>query len=122
MARQGISQYKTRAPGCLALSIMGGQRTPRLTSPVSEAVRGARSGFGLCCGAHDSSHILRREEVRDGHGPSHGSEEAIRLLLILAQGSEELLHFRRRRLQGGELLGELVHRHRCLVALPLVVG
>ena len=71
---------------------------------------------------YDSSHMLQREELRDGHSPGHGAEEAIRLLLILAQGSEQLLHFRRWRLHCGELLGGLVQRQRGLIALPLSVA
>ncbi len=76
---------------------------------------------GLYCGTHDPPYILRREELKDGHGPGHGAEEAIGLLLIVAQSREELLHLGRWRREGGELVRELVARQRRLVALPLVV-
>jgi hypothetical protein len=73
----------------------------------------------LCCHAHDSSQVLWRQELGDRHGSGHDAEEAVGLLLIVAQGREELLHLRWRRLQRRELACELVERQRRLVA-PLL--
>src|SRR5439155_24965027 len=62
----------------------------------------------------DPPEVLRREELGDGHRPGDGAEETVGLLLVLAQGGEELLHLGRGRLQGGQLVGELVDRQRRL--------
>src|SRR5262249_34992316 len=65
--------------------------------------------------------VLGREELWDGHSSDDGAEEAVGLFLVMPQGGEELLLLGRRRLERGKLAGQLVERHRGLVAPSLIV-
>ena len=57
-----------------------------------------------------------------GTASGHRAEEAVRLLLVLAEGAEEHLHLRSWRRERRKLVGELVDGQRVLVALLLVSG
>ena len=68
------------------------------TGPTSPTAPG-----GLRCvrfyPGDDLPDIFRREELGDGDGAGDGADEAVRLLVIVKQGAEELLHLGRRRLE-----------------------
>ena len=54
--------------------------------------------------------VFRREEHIRRERPSVDADKVVHRYVIAANGTEQLLHFQRRRLESGELSGELIHR------------
>ncbi|HCU50162.1 MAG TPA: hypothetical protein DGG94_10245, partial [Micromonosporaceae bacterium] len=73
-------------------------------------------------GGEDPADVLWGEELRDGDGAGDRAEEAVGVLLIAGERTQQHLHLRRRWLQRGELARELIHRHHRLVAAPFVAA
>src|SRR5437867_6231852 len=70
----------------------------------------------------DATEVFGREEIGDRDGSRQGTEEAVRVRLVMQQRTEELLHLGWRRLERGQLARQCIARHRSGVALELIVG
>src|SRR5262249_52849372 len=90
---------------------------------VDETIRVTltRQKADACLAWFGSGRRGRTEELGDRDGSCDGSEEAVCQLRVRSQPREERLLLLRRRRQGRELVRELVHRSRLLVADALVV-